>query len=217
MAISVGNIRQPYAVLAAKEDKFTMEMTLLAILEAGKDVRAEEQLANSCYITTKTRKLAEADTYYFIKPIIWVGVDSTTLVTMQRSAKYSLHEKVDRFNMSVGHKRVIKLTNPTDQVEKIIEYVEVCNNVSARTSSVMYNKMCSTVFNRECKAKDNNIYKTVYNQQFHTYTNANKQCREVDKQVGIFKTILSFCWDRIKQMQNVFYVVRDQGVFNKAT
>ena len=30
-------------------------------------------------------------------------------------------------------------------------------------------------------------------------------------------THLAYYWDKIKQMQNVFYVVRDQGVFNKAT
>ena len=126
----------------------------MAISEARRYVEEDEQLTSSCYITIKS---AEADTYYSIKPIIWVGADSTTLTTMQRSAKYSLHEKVDRFNMSVGHKRVTKLTNPTDQVEKIIEYVEVCTTVSARTSSVMYNKMCSTVFNRECKVENYNI------------------------------------------------------------
>ena len=136
---------------------------------------------------------------------------------MQRSAKYSLHEKVDRFNMSVGHKRVTKLTNPTDQVEKIIEYVEVCITVSARTSSVMYNKMCSTVFNRECRAKYN-ICKPVYIQQCQTCTIAMKQCREVDEQVGIARTLLAnCCWDRPKQMQNMFAVIRDQGMPDKAT
>ena len=136
MAISVGNIRQPDAVLTAEEDKFTVEMALLVIMEAGRNVREDEQLAKSCYITIKSSKLAGADTNYFIKPIIWVGADSITMVTMQRSAKYSLHEKVVRFNMSVGHKRVTKLPNPTDQVEKSMEYVEPAS-LSARTSSVI--------------------------------------------------------------------------------
>ena len=96
MAISVGSIRQPDADLTAEEDKFTVEMALLVIVETGRDVREEEQLAKSCYITIKSSKVAGADTNYFIKPIIWVQADSIPLVTMQRRAKYSLHEKVDR-------------------------------------------------------------------------------------------------------------------------
>ena len=154
----------------------------MAIFEARRYVEEDEQLTSSCYITIKS---AEADTYFSIKPIIWVGADSITLVTMQRSAEYLLHEKVDRFKMSVGHMRVTKLTNPTDKVEKCMKYAELCTTVSARTSSVMYNKMCSTVFNRECKVENYNIFETAYDQQFHTYTNNIKQCGWVDEQVGI--------------------------------
>jgi hypothetical protein len=96
MDISVVKNRQPDAVLTAEKDKFAVEMALLVTLEAGRDVREEEQLANGCYITIKSGQLAVADTNYFIKPIIWVQADSIPLVTMQRRAKYSLHEKVDR-------------------------------------------------------------------------------------------------------------------------
>ena len=97
------------------------------------------------------------------------------------------------------YKRVNKLTNPTDQVEKGMKNAEPCTTVSARTTSemydvmydVMYDKMYdkmndkmydvihdkmydemrSTVFNRESRAVYN-IYETAYSQQIHTYTNA---------------------------------------------
>jgi putative hemolysin len=208
MAISeVKNDRQPDAVLTAEENLFTVEMALLVIVETGRDVREEEQL-NSCFI------------------------------------------------MSVGHKKVTQLANPTDQVEKSLES-KLCHIVPAKSSSVMYNvmydevygvmyaemydEMCSnvfdrerdpeynickpvyiqqlynemrsTVFNRECRA-EYNIYKTAYSQQIHTYTIAMEQCRDVDEQVGIAMTHLSYCWDSGKQMQIVVCVVQYDAYFN---
>jgi hypothetical protein len=159
------------------QDNSSMEVTTMAISEARRYVEEDEQLTSSCYITIKS---AEADTYFSIKPIIWVGADSITLVTMHRSAEYSLQETVDRFKMSERYKSVNKLSNPTDQVEKGMKNAEPCTTVSARPSVMydemydvmynemydemydkmydeMYDKMCSTVFNRECRAK-NSIY-----------------------------------------------------------
>ena len=92
---------------------------------------------------------------------------------------------------------------------------KLCHTLPANNSSMMNKKVCSTVFNRECK--NNNICKPVHNKQYYAHFNTNTQCREVDEQVGVTMTLLAYCWDRAKQMQNVFYVVRDQGVFNKAT
>ena len=169
-----------------------VEMALLTISETRKDVEEEEQLANSCCISLKTRSSK------------WASADS----------KYLLHEREDLFDRSVGHKRVAEMINPTDQVEKSLEF-ELCHTVPANSSSMMNNKVCSTVSNSECKA-ENNICKTSI-QQCHTCIYANKQCRRVDEQVGITMTHLAYCWDRAKQMQIVFYEVRDQGVFNKAT
>ena len=113
----------------------------MAISEARRYVGEDEQLTSSCFITAKPSK--------------WVMADSITLV--QWSSKYLLHEKLDPFNMSVGHMGVSKLANPADQVEKSMEFKLCYTTVSARTSSVMYNKMCSFVFNRECKVENYNI------------------------------------------------------------
>ena len=59
----------------------------MAISEARRYVEEDEQLTSSCFITAKPSK--------------WVMADSITLV--QWSSKYLLHEKLDPFNMSVGH------------------------------------------------------------------------------------------------------------------
>ena len=140
-------------------------------------------------------------------------------------------------DMSVGHKMVYKLTKPTDQVVKSMDYMLVGHEMvteltnptdqvmkgmkedkllDTKASSLRNKKLCSTVSNSECKA-DNNICKTSI-QQCHTCIYANKQCRRVDEQVGITMTFLAnFCWDRPKQMQNMFAVVLDPGMLNKAT
>ena len=107
----------------------------MAISEARRYVGEDEQLTSSCFITAKPSK--------------WVMADSITLV--QWSTKYLLHEKLDPFNMSVGHMGVSKLANPTDQVEKSMEFKLFYTAVPAKNSSVMHQKMCSTVFNRERK------------------------------------------------------------------
>ena len=196
-----------------------VEMAFLTISETRRDVEEEEQLANICYISLKTSK--------------WASTDS----------KYLLHEKEDLFNMSVGHKKVAEMINPTDQVEKSLEFklchivmsvghkkvaeminstdqeeksleFELCHTVPDNSSSMINNKVCSTVSNSECKA-ENNICKTSI-QQCHTCIYANKQCRRVGEQVGITMTFLAnFCWDRPKQMQKMFAVVLDPGMLNK--
>ena len=163
-----------------------VEMALLTISETRKDVEEEEQLANSCCISLKTRSSK------------WASTDS----------KYLLHEREDLFDRSVGHKRVAEMINPTDQVEKSLES-KLCHIVPAKNSS----EMCCTVFNREYEAF-NSISKPVHIKQYDAYFNASKQCREVEEQVGIAMTHLSYCWDSGKQMQ---IVVRAQGMFIKAT
>ena len=49
MAISVVKNRQPEAFLTPNGDKLTVELTLLVISEAKRDVEEDEQLNSSCF------------------------------------------------------------------------------------------------------------------------------------------------------------------------
>ena len=159
-------------------------------------------------------------------------VELTCLVISEakRDVEEDKQLNISCFIMYVGHKKVTKLANPKDQVVKSMDYMLVGHEMvteltnpsdqvmkgmkedkllDTKASSLRNKKLCTTAFN---------ICKTVsIQQQCQTGTYANKQCRGLDEQVGITMTILAYCWDRAKQMQNVFYMVREQGVFNKTT
>jgi hypothetical protein len=93
-AICVVKFRQPDAFLTVEEEnKFTVQLTLLVISEASRDVEEEEQLADSCFV------------------------------------------------MSVRQEMVTKLANPPDQVEKSVEFDELCHTVQAKNPSVTYDVM----------------------------------------------------------------------------
>jgi hypothetical protein len=159
-------------------------------------------------------------------------VEMALLVIVETGRDVREEEQLNScFIMSVGHKKVTQLANPTDQVEKSLES-KLVHIVPAKNSCVlhdevygvmyaeMYDEMFSTVFNRECVSQYNicksvyiqqcdNIYETAYSHQIHTYTNATEQCRNVDEQVGITMTHLAYSWDGGKQMQIVVYDQRD--------
>ena len=206
MAISVVKNRQPGAFISPKRDKFMVELTCLVISEAKRDVEEDLQLNNSCFIMSvghkKVIKLAN--------PLDQV-VKSMDDMSVGHKMVYKLTNPTDQVvksmdYMLVGHEMVTELTNPTDQVMKGMKEDKL---LDTKASSLRNKKLCTTAFN---------ICKTVsIQQQCQTGTYANKQCRGLDKQVGITMTHLAYYWDKNKQMQNVFYVVRDQGVFNKAT
>ena len=125
-------------------------------------------------------------------------VELTCLVISEakRDVEEDKQLNISCFIMYVGHKKVTKLANPTDQVVKSMDYMLVGHEMvteltnptdqvmkgmkedrllDTMASSLRNKKLCTTVFNRGCK--NSNIYRTVYNKQNFTYTYANKQCR----------------------------------------
>ena len=149
----------------------------------------QEQLTYSCYI--------------IIKPSKWAMADSTILV--QRSAKYSLREKVDRLYVSTGTiskhcKMCSTVINTEYKVENHI--YEVPYNKQYLT----YTRQCREV-TKQCEVGSHS-YEVLYNPQFYDYTN--KLCRMVDEQI-----LMAYCIrNKSKQRQ---YVARIQWLFDKTT
>ena len=176
------------------------------------------------------RDTTPARSCYIIKPSKRAMADSTIIV--QRSAKYSLREKVDRLYMSTGTiskhcKMCSTVFNRKCQVENYIYEVPFTQQYLTYTRQYLtYTRQCREVINKaiyknsiyeasceQCKV-GNHIYEASYKQELHT----SKQCSGVDEQVGFAMVLLDCCCrNKAKQMQNELVVTGIQVLFNKAT
>ena len=149
----------------------------------------DEQLAISCFMSA------------FTKPSKWaMAGDSFTIV--QGSAKYSLHQEGDGFIMSVGSSsKHCKMC---------------CTSFNIERKEVFYEASHTKVVIYEASHTKEVIDEAFFSLKYHSYTS--ELCRVVDREVGIARALLHSCsWNKSKQLQNVFSVMRSQDMFNKAT
>ena len=137
----------------SKKDTMVFSVGEAATTATSGVVREEkqEQLTYSCYIP--------------FKPSKWAMADSTILV--QRSAKYSLREKVDRLYVSRGTiskhcKMCSTVINTEYKVENHIYEVPYNNQY------LTYTRQCREV-TKQCEVGSHS-YEVLYYPQFYDYT-----------------------------------------------